>query len=396
MHKLCLTNGTIHTGIITLEDCTLIISEDKIFDVMTNERFHRLELSDDSSVIDVGAAHISPGFIDTHIHGNMGFGTEDKDPLSLLKMSDTLPNYGVTAFSPTLYPEPHEDLLQAIQAVSHAMGQEKGAKILGIHMEGPFISEQRKGIHRSEGIQPVNMERMEEYWEASNGKICSMTVAPELKGMRNLAIFCNKKGIVLQAGHSNANFAEMMDAFQAGIIHTTHMFNAMRPLHHRDPGVTGAVMIQPEISCEIIADGFHVHPALLKMLFKSKPLDKLVLITDALKTTGKTRGAMIANGEELYLDEGVFRRKNDDVIAGSSLTMIEGVKNLCRWGFSLKNAIRMASANPAEVLGLQGSMGTLLPGKKADVTVFDQQFQVLQTIVSGRIVKDQTTSEEIT
>lgn len=388
MKTLILVNGIIHTGIVTLENCVLLIAKGRISDVMTNERFQRMEIPDDSQLIDVSGAEISPGFIDTHVHGCAGYGTEDKDCQSILKMSEHLAEYGVTSFTPTLYPEKHEDLLGAITAVRDAMGRENGAKILGIHMEGPFFSEQRLGVHRSSVIQSVSIRRMEEYWYASNGSIISMTVAPELKGMRNLALYCSKKGINLQAGHSNANYSEMMDAFQAGIIHTTHMFNAMRPLHHRDPGVTGAVLIQPEISCEIIADGFHVHPELIKMLFKTKPIDKLVLITDALKPTNQKDGIMIANGEEVYFDDGVFKTKKDHVIAGSALTMIDGIKNLCSWGFSLKEAVRMASANPSQVLGLNKSMGTLLPGKRADVTVFDRQFNVIKTIVAGNIVKD--------
>jgi len=281
LKSICLINGIIHNGITTLENCSLIISEGKIFDVMTNERFKRKKIADNAIVLDVSGAHISPGFIDSHIHGIGGYGTEDKRPESILKMSEILTAYGVCGFCPTIYPESHEGMLESIKAIADAIGYEKGAKILGIHLEGPFISKDKKGVQLEESIQEVNLERMRAYWDASEGHISNMTVAPELNNMRELALYCSRKSIVLQAGHSNACYREMLDGIQAGILHSTHLFNAMRPLHHRDPGVTGAILIHPEISCEIIADGIHVHPALINLLLKEKPVNKIVLINQS-------------------------------------------------------------------------------------------------------------------
>src|SRR5262249_5509333 len=159
----------------------------------------------------------------------------------------------------------------------------------------------------------------------------NMTVAPELRGMRELALYALSQNIVLQAGHTDATYENMVEGMQAGILHSTHFFNAMSRLHHRDPGAVGAILIHPDLSCEIIADGHHVHPELVKLLVRDKPTSKIVLVTDALKPTAQTEGPLFANNEEVELKDGFFKRKKDDVIAGSALTMLAGVKNLAEW-----------------------------------------------------------------
>jgi N-acetylglucosamine-6-phosphate deacetylase len=209
-----------------------------------------------------------------------------------------------------------------------------------------------------------------------------MTVAPELKGMRELALFCIKKGIILQAGHTDAQYENMVEGMQAGIVHSTHLFNAMSKLDHRNPNAVGTILIHPEMSCEIIADGFHVHPDLFKLLLRDKPIDKIVLITDGLKPTEQRQGPFLANGEAVEFREGIFRRKSDDVIAGSGLTMIRGIKNLVSFGFSLEDAVKAASTNPAQVMRYR-QKGTIIPGNDADITVFDKAFTVLATLVGG-------------
>ncbi len=387
MSTICLVNGTIYTGITALPESSVIIRNGIIEDVMSSVRFSKRKLPSDAAVYYLNGANVSPGFIDTHIHGIHGYGTEDCSSDSILGMSEALLDYGVTGFCPTIYPQAHEKMFTAIEAVTDAMGKEEGAKILGIHMEGPFISPEKPGVQITDYMQETNIVRMKEYWKASRGRIISMTVAPELKGMRELSHYCINKGIVLQAGHSNASYEQMVEGMQAGIIHSTHFFNAMRRMHHRDPGVAGAILIHPEVSCEIIADGYHVHPALVKLLLNEKPIDKIVMVTDALKPTMQKEGPLYANGEEVYMDQGIFRRRKDDVIAGSALTMLAGVRHLAETGIPLENSLRMASSNPAQVMGLQNSRGTILPGKRADITVFDANFNLVMTIVEGKIKK---------
>jgi N-acetylglucosamine-6-phosphate deacetylase len=228
---------------------------------------------------------------------------------------------------------------------------------------------------------------MERLWEAASGRIVNMTVAPELKGMRELALFCIKKGILLQAGHTDANYENMVEGMQAGILHATHFFNAMRRLDHRNPNAVGAILIHPEMSCEIIADGFHVHPDLFKLLLRDKPIDKIVLVTDGLKPTEQKEGPFFANQEEVCFHDGAFHRKSDDVIAGSGLTMIRGIKNLVASGFSLEEAVKTASFNPAQVMRYN-NQGAIIPGRFADITVFDNNFEVRLVMIGGRIVKE--------
>ena len=185
----------------------------------------------------------------------------------------------------------------------------------------------------------------------------------------------------MQAGHTNATYDQMLEAIQAGIMHVTHLFNAMRPLHHREPGIVGAVLIHPEISCEIIGDGVHVNPNLIHLLLKSKPLSQIVLITDAL-SPAKTKLKQTSN---LYFDK-CFYRKEDNVINGSGISMLDGFKNLIAWGISIEKAVRLASTNPAQIMG-QKTKGLLIPGYDADVIVLDKQLNLLHTIINGQFVK---------
>ncbi len=387
MGSLCFYNATVLTGFAAMEHCAVMVEGGVIADVFSQRRFEQKRFSAEVKLIDAAGNYIAPGLIDTHIHGFGGYGTDDSSTESVVAMSRLLADYGVTAFNPTLYPAEPKAMLEAVRKVAAAIGKESGAKIMGLHLEGPFISPERLGVQRPETLSPVDLSFMEQLWEASGGHIVNMTVAPELKNMRELALFCVKKGIVLQAGHTNANYENMVEGMQVGILHTTHLFNAMSKLDHRNPNAVGAVLIHPEMSCEIIADGVHVHPDLFTLLHRDKPVDKIVLVTDALKPTEQQTGPFIANGEEVVLRDGVFHRKIDDVIAGSSLTMIRGIQNLVRFGFSLEEAVKAASTNPAQVMRF-ARRGTIIPGNEADLVVFNNQFQVLATLVGGSLKKN--------
>lgn len=387
MKNICLHNGTILSGVSTLEKCAVLIKDGIIEDVFSESRLNQKNLGPDVDVIDVDGAYISPGFIDTHIHGFRGKGTDNPSTDAILQMSESLAQFGVSAFNPTFYPSSEENMIHGIKEVVKAMGHEKGAKIMGIHMEGPFLSPEKLGVQRPETVKKVDLDLMDRLWEASEGHIVNMTVAPELKGMRDLALDCLKKGIVLQAGHTNAEYKHMTEGMQAGILHSTHLFNAMSQLHHRNPGAVGAVLIHPEMSCEIIADGIHVHPDLIRLLIRDKPLDKIVLVTDALTPTEQTEGPLFANGEEVVFKGGCFHRKKDDVIAGSALTMLQGVKNLVSYGLEPGQAVKCAATNPAQVMHFYNK-GMIIPDKDADVIVFDKNFKLLMSIIGGEIKKN--------
>lgn len=383
--EICLHNANVLTGYSVMNNCAVLIKDYKIIDVFNEARFSKKNFSADVKFIDMEQNYIAPGLMDTHIHGIGGYGTDDLSPDSILKMSEILSRFGVTSFIPTLYSAPKKEMLQAIKAVVSAMGKETGAKILGIHLEGPFISPDRLGVQSPDSLSPVNISLMEEFLKAAKGKIINMTVAPELKGMRELALFCISKGIVLQAGHTNATYEQMVEGMQVRILHTTHLFNAMSRMHHRDPGAVGAVFIHPEMSCELIADGIHINPEFIKFLLRCKPLDKLVLVTDSLKTTKQKKLPLIANGDEVYLDK-CFYRKSDNVIAGSALTMIDGVKNLVSFGLTLEQAIQMASTNPAKIMK-RDHLGLIAPGYDADLVIFDKDFKIKYTIINGKLYK---------
>jgi N-acetylglucosamine-6-phosphate deacetylase len=385
MKALCLRNATLLSGYAKMEKCALLIEDGRIADVFLERRFGQKTLPPDTLVIDVAECYVSPGFIDTHIHGFAGFGTEDLSADAILAMSEHLGRAGVTSFCPTIYPMERGDMLKGIRASVTAAGHETGARIAGIHLEGPFISPDRLGVQRPEFVSTVDLSFMKEMVEAGQGKITNMTVAPELKGMRELALYALSQNIVLQAGHTDASYENMVEGMQAGILHSTHFFNAMSRLHHRDPGAVGAILIHPELSCEIIADGHHVHPELVKLLVRDKPTRKIVLVTDALKPTAQTQGPLFANNEEVELKDGFFKRKKDDVIAGSALTMLAGVKNLADWGIPLEDAVEMASLNPARILNM-GLRGQLTPGYHADLSIFDKNFTLKACLVGGRFV----------
>jgi len=388
LSQVVIHNATLLAGYARMESCALLVEEGRIGDVFSERRFEQKRFGPGVPVLDAQGAYVAPGLIDSHIHGFAGFGTEDLSTEAILAMSERLGSYGVTAFCPTIYPMAEEDMLAAIRASVGAMGRESGARVMGVHLEGPFISPARLGVQRPEFVRPVDLELMERLYEAGQGHITNMTVAPELKGMRELALYCIKRGIVLQAGHTDASYENMVEGMQAGILHSTHFFNAMSRLHHRDPGAVGAIMIHPELSCEIIADGKHVHPDLIKLLMRDKPSSKVVLVTDSLKPTEQEKCPLYANREEVYKSDGIFLRKADDVIAGSALTMIKGLQNLVSFGVPIENAIEMAASNPSRILGL-GKRGLLVPGYEADLAVFDKDFRVLATMVGGRFVKDE-------
>lgn len=383
---ICLHNATVLTGFSVMENCAVYIKNNRIADVFSERRFLQKQFNPKVKIINANSAYIAPGFIDTHIHGIGGYGTDDYKADSILEMSEILARYGVTSFIPTLYAAPEKEMTRGIKAIVKAMGHEKGAHILGMHLEGPFISPERLGVQSPNSISPVDLPLMKRLWKASKGKIINMTLAPELKHTRELALFCIEQGIIMQAGHTNATYQNMLEGMQVRIMHTTHLFNAMSRMHHRDPGAVGAVLIHPELSCEFIADGIHIDPNLIKLLVQYKPLDKLVVVTDSLKPTKQKTEHLFANNEEVYLDK-CFYRKSDNVIAGSAMTMIDSVKNLVSWGLSVEQAIQMSSANPAQVLKLSNK-GIIAPGYDADLVVFNQDFHIIHTILNGQIYQE--------
>ncbi len=342
---------------------------------------HPLPQADE--VIDAGGAFALPGLIDVHIHGMAGYGPELGTPEALWAMSEALARQGVSAFCPTLYCAAPDRLKDLLRRLTPAIGQEKGARILGFHLEGPFISPHKAGAMKKQDMATPDVKIMEELYAAANGKIALITLAPELPGIAPVIDFCLRHHLVPQAGHTNATYEEFCRGISWGVTHATHAFNAMSPFNHRAPGAAGAVLMNPEVSCEIIGDGIHVHPQLVAFLRRIKTADKLVLITDALTPTAQAKGPFRANGDEVAFEGGVWRRASDRVIAGSALTLPQGIKNLVSWGYPLPQAAQCASTNPARLLQLK-SRGRLAAGFQADITLLNSDFTPQATFIGGK------------
>lgn len=383
-----IVNANLSSGFATLKNCAIHFDGSGIIkDVFNMSRLESKHYGKDIKIYDAKNCIVTPGLIDSHLHGIGGFGTEDMKAESILGMSLALADCGVTGFLPTVFTDKMEDMIKSIEAIKNAMGRERGARILGINVEGPFISPNRAGAQPADCCKPVDIELFDRLMDAGGGKIVCMTVAPELKGMRELALHARNRGVILLAGHTDASYENFIEGMQCGILHTTHFFNAMKGLHHRNPGAVGAVLIQNDISCEVIADGIHVHPELVKLIVKLKPEENIVLVTDSLKPTNQESGDLMVNGEKALLDEeGVFVKASDhSILFGSALTLNKAVANLCEWGIDTETAVRMASENPARIYNF-AKLGMILPGNFADISIFDSEFNAKAVFIGGKPV----------
>ncbi len=326
-------------------------------------------------IIDLKNNILTAPFVDTHIHGSYGYGVDCEDKDALLKLSLELKKQGVYAFCPTVFTMPLKQTIAVLEKFAPTIGKEKGAKIIGFHLEGPFISTSKLGFMRKEAVQEISLKTLQKLWKAADGKIVSMTVAPEVKNLNTLVNFAKKHNILLQAGHTSATFAEMLKGHKLGIKHATHLYNAMSGIHHRDLGAVGTIFYLKDFSAEIIADGIHSCPQAIQLFLRQKTADKIFIITDALTPTGKKQG--LSNGQKVKLQNGVFVRSSDNIIAGSALTMLKAVQNLVKWGYPLQYALMAANTNPAKHFGLDLS---IKQGKEANFIILDKKDLSLKKI----------------
>ncbi len=364
-----------HVNVVTphgiLRNACLEIAEGKIARITTSD-----EPKDPAQL-----PLVIPSFIDLHIHGMGGYGPEQGTVQSLLHLSDVLARQGVRAFCPTLYGAHPHKMAQQLRALVPAIGQEKGAKILGFHLEGPFLSPQKPGVMKPQDIVPARLEDWQEIYQAAQGHIAILTLAPEIPGIEPIIKFSLQHHILVQAGHTNATYEQMQRAFNQGVRRVTHLGNAMSGVHHRAPGVLGAVLENPDISCEVIADGKHVHPALLKILKAVKPISQITAVTDALLPTQQKNEPFVANGEEIILEDGVWKRKTDRVWAGSAATMFDAFLQLLAAGYSPEEAVSCTSTNAANLLSLESG---LCEGNPADFIVLTPHLQLQHIFRQGQ------------
>jgi len=330
---------------------------------------------------------VSPGFIDLHVHGGSGFDVMDASFQSLDGLSKHLSAGGTTSFLPTTYSAPLQNLKLAAHAVREATAkQTQGAKVLGIHLEGPYINPKRKGAHSPTHIRSPSIDELVKLEQEAGGSLRMVTLAPEVGLALEVAKSLRSKGIILSAGHTDATYEEMEAATEAGFTHVTHLFNAMRPFHHRDPGVVGAALTDERLTVELIADGLHLHPASLRLAALVKGSEKTVLASDSVMPAGLQDGEYLLGGDKVYLKDRRCSLESGQ-LAGSTIRLCDAVRNIVELAdLPLTKAVEMASLSPARVLGLADRKGCLKPGWDADLTVFDQSFTVLFTMVEGRIV----------
>jgi N-acetylglucosamine-6-phosphate deacetylase len=331
---------------------------------------------------------LAPGFIDIHIHGGAGRDAMEASESALEQIELQLVKHGVTAYLPTTVTAPQERILKALgglgKLIATANKNQGRAAPLGIHLEGPFISHEKRGVHPPENLVSPSPRAFDRFWQASAGNIRMMTIAPELPGAAETIQHGRTLGVHSSLGHSNATYQQAQLGISAGADHATHTFNAMRTLDHRDPGILGAVLENDELTADIIADGIHVHPSVLALFLRAKGTDRAILITDAISATGMPDGIYSLGGLEVQVSNG--RCEYQGKLAGSVLTLDRAIRNVMSFaGWQLQQAVRLATLNPAQRLGITDKRGLLAPGRRADLTVLTAEGHVAHTIIGGEI-----------
>ncbi|EGQ9882522.1 N-acetylglucosamine-6-phosphate deacetylase [Vibrio vulnificus] len=371
-----LTNCKIYTGSDVLSEHALIIENDLIQSIVP-----AADLPSGIEVKDLAGANVSPGFIDLQLNGCGGVMLNDEITAETMQiMHKANLKSGCTSFLPTLITSSDEDMRAAISAAReyHAQYQNQS---LGLHLEGPYLNVMKKGIHSVNYIRPSDTSMVDFICENAD-VVAKVTLAPELNDPEHIEKLRNA-GIVVSIGHTNATYAEARKGFEAGITFATHLFNAMTPMVGREPGVVGAIYDTPDVYAGIIADGFHVDYANIRIAHKIKG-EKLVLVTDATAPAGANMDYFIFVGKKVYYRDGKCVDENG-TLGGSALTMIEAVQNTVEHvGIALDEALRMATLYPAKAIGVDAQLGRIKKGYIANLTIFDRDFNVKATVVNGQ------------
>lgn len=373
-------NGKIIKKDTILEDYVLIFDE-KIEKIISSKEFENI--FENMETIDAQGKYVSPGFLDLHIHGAGGKDTMDGETNALHVISQTIASKGVTGFLATTMTMSREKIQNALEAIQSAMKEPvTGAKILGAHMEGPFINPKFKGAQNEEYVAEPQYDYIAGYEDI----VKIITIAPEMDADFNFIKKVKEKtNILLSIGHSDASYEIACEAVKFGVSRATHLFNAMNSLHHRKPGILGMVFNR-NISCEMIADKIHVHQALFQTLLNIKGKDKVILITDSIRAGCMEDGISELGGQKIIVKNNSARLE-DGTLAGSVLTLNKAVQNVYEnTDLTLFEAVALASYNPAKDIGLEQNKGSLEVGKDADIILFNEDFFVSHTIVEGKTV----------
>ena len=381
--KIAVTVRTAFTPLEVLKNAVVIVEDGRIVAVGTREE---LEIPAGAHFIELGESLLAPGFIDMHIHGGAGHDVMATNRDGLARFERHLTHYGVTSYCPTTVTAPLDATYQSLAFLAQAKSASRDAsraRALGVHLEGPFISHARRGVHPPENLLEPSPELFEKFWQAAEGQVDVMTIAPELSGAIETIKAATAKEVCVSLGHSDAKLAEAQAGFAAGGRHATHTFNAMRPLDHREPGILGEVLANDTVSAEIIVDGVHLHPEIVSLFVKAKGKDRAVLVTDAISATGMGDGRFMLGKFEVEVKGD--RCEHNGVLAGSVLTLDRAVRNVRKFADTpLRQAVQMATWNVARALGYS-DIGILAPGARADFVGLNADGEVQRTIIGDFI-----------
>lgn len=399
--------GTVITPDETIEDGTVVLyngriayvgPEDSVPEFITSSNGTDVCAPGDLPVVDAAGGYIAPGYIDIHVHGGGGEDTMNASVDALTVMAKAHAAHGTTGFLPTTMTAPHEQVVAAARTVKECMGLSagddwQGARVLGMHMEGPYINPSMIGAQNPAFVRPADISELEELYGILGDGFRLITLAPEQPGADAAIEWLVERNIAIAMGHTAATYEQALWALNRGVRQATHSYNAMTGLHHRKPGVVGAILTDSRLKGQLIADGIHVHPAAMKILAQAKGAEGVCLITDAMEAMGMPDGQYKLGGQTVILKNNECRLESGS-LAGSVLTMDRAVAIMVSdVGVELPVAVRMASLTPAESVGLADERGSLTVGKWADVVVLDQDLRCRKTFVEGRLVFDKDAAE---
>lgn len=363
-----------------IEQSYLLVEQGKITTVES-------EIQANIPVYDLGNRKILPGFLDLHIHGREGCDVMDAKAESIETISRSLAKHGVVGFLATTVTSTWQNTLDAFRCIGNAYhDQPSGALVLGAYNEGLFFTKDHKGAHDEQYFLPLTQENIDAIIDASQGSLKVVALAPELENSENIIPYLKSKGIHTMLGHTSANYEQTCSALHAGACGGVHVFNGMKGIHHRDPGCAGAVLLEQDAYVEVIADGIHLHPGILQMIYRLKGAEKMGLISDCIVAGGLNDGKYRLGMLDVHVNDGVARTETGS-LAGSTLTLEKAIDNLITLAdIPQLDAVHTASLRPAEFLGVDDELGSIAIGKRACLAIVDDNYQVQATIIDGKLV----------
>ena len=387
---IAFTSKVLYTPLDKIDRPVVVVEGGSIVSVGSRDD---VETPPGASVTDFGDCILAPGLVDIHIHGAAGHDLMQAEGTGQDKIEQFLARHGVTSYYPTTVTAPLDATQAALERLADAIESAKKngddrngrAQPLGIHLEGPFLSHARRGVHPPENLLPASINTFDKFWEAARGHIRLMTIAPELDGAREVVAEASRRGVCVSLGHSDAKLESAREGVAAGARHATHTFNAMRPLDHREPGILGEILTNRHLTADVIADGVHVAPTMIALLLQAKGPENTVLITDAISATGMPDGRYRLGSLEVELRDGKCLFEGN--LAGSVLTMDRAIRNVMKFArWDLQQTVRAATLNPAKVTSAQ-KKGVLERGADADFVVLTPDGGVRATIIKGTVIQ---------